>query len=142
MDDLGHALALGGDEIRMLGGGQPAHIPVMDARWRQRLSEIVANEGELEHMLGNYEPPAGNLSFRAAVAGLFREKFGWQVGVENIGVTMGGQTAFFFLFNALAGRFMPIVRKKSCCLSYLNTSAMPISRSALRSLQVSSQALS
>jgi valine--pyruvate aminotransferase len=81
MDDLGHALASGGDEIRMLGGGQPAHIPVMDERWRQRLSEVVANEGELEHMLGNYEPPAGNLSFRTAVATLFRERFGWQLGV-------------------------------------------------------------
>jgi valine--pyruvate aminotransferase len=112
MDDLGHALASGGDEIRMLGGGQPAHIPAMDARWRQRLSEIVANEGELEHMLGNYEPPVGNLSFRAAVAELFRDKFGWPVGVENIGVTMGGQTAFFFLFNALAGRFHADRQKK------------------------------
>ena len=112
MDDLGHALASGGDEIRMLGGGQPARIPVMDQRWRQRMSELVAGQGELEHMLGNYEPPAGNLSFRKAVAGLFRERFGWPLEAENVGVTMGGQTAFFFLFNALAGRFHDERQKK------------------------------
>jgi valine--pyruvate aminotransferase len=105
MDDLGHALAAGGDQIRMLGGGQPAHIPVIDELWRQRMGEILATEGQLEHVLGNYEPPAGNLSFRRAVADLFREKFGWDLGTENVAITMGGQTAFFFLFNALAGRF-------------------------------------
>jgi len=105
MDDLGHALAAGGDRIRMLGGGQPSHIPEMDARWRQRMEEIAAEPGELEQMLGDYQPPAGNHAFREAVAGLFRDEFGWQIGPENVGVTVGGQTAFFFLFNALAGRF-------------------------------------
>jgi valine--pyruvate aminotransferase len=55
--------------------------------------------------LGNYEPPAGNPAFREAVAGLFRRQFGWDIGPENVAVTMGAQTAFFFLFNALAGRF-------------------------------------
>jgi valine--pyruvate aminotransferase len=112
MDDLGHALAAGGDKVRMLGGGQPAHIPEMDALWRKRLEEIRSESGQLEHMLGNYEPPAGNPPFREAVAGLFQREFGWKIGPENIGVTMGGQTAFFFLFNALAGLFRDGRRKK------------------------------
>ncbi len=105
MDDLGHALATGGDKVRMLGGGQPAHIPEIDALWRRRVMEIADSPGQLEKMLGDYEPPAGNLAFRKAVAGLFAQQFGWNVGPENIAVTIGGQTAFFFLFNALAGRF-------------------------------------
>lgn len=105
MDDLGHALAIGGEKVRMLGGGQPAHIPEMDELWHERLEEIRKQSGGLEHVLGNYEPPAGNPSFRNAVAGLFRREFGWQIGPENVAVTMGGQTAFFFLFNALAGHF-------------------------------------
>lgn len=105
MDDLGHALAVGGDSIRMLGGGQPAHIPEMDELWRNRIREITDNAGELEHLLGNYEPPAGNLEFRRVLARLFREEFGWDMGPENVCVTAGGQTAFFLLFNALAGQF-------------------------------------
>ncbi|MDG2222573.1 MAG: valine--pyruvate transaminase [Rubripirellula sp.] len=105
MDDLGHALAAGGDQIMMLGGGQPSHIPEMSALWRERLEQIVAGPGMLEQMLGHYEPPGGNPSFRAALASLFQREFGWPIGPENIAVTTGGQTAFFFLFNALAGRF-------------------------------------
>jgi valine--pyruvate aminotransferase len=37
MDDLGHALASGGPDLKMLGGGQPARIPAMNAVWRRRL---------------------------------------------------------------------------------------------------------
>ena len=105
MDDLGHALAIGGDRMRMLGGGQPAHIPEMDQLWRQRLDEIAGRAGELEHVLGNYEPPAGNQAFRTALASLFRQEFDWDIGAENVCVTAGGQSAFFLLFNALAGQF-------------------------------------
>ena len=112
MDDLGHALAAGGDHIHMLGGGQPAHIPKMDALWRQRIETIAATPGELEHMLGNYEPPAGSTHFRQAIARLFSQEFGWDLSAENIAITMGGQTAFFSLFNALAGRFSDGRQKK------------------------------
>ena len=112
MDDLGHALAAGGNHIHMLGGGQPAHIPEMDALWRQRIEAIAATPGELEHMLGNYEPPAGSTRFRQAIARLFRQEFGGDLSAENIAITMGGQTAFFSLFNALAGRFSDGRQKK------------------------------
>ena len=53
-------MVAGGDKVRMLGGGQPAHIGEINATWRRRLEEIMAGPGELEHMLGNYEGPAGN----------------------------------------------------------------------------------
>ena len=111
MDDLGEALA-GGENMRMLGGGQPAHVPEMDAVWRQRMEEIAAEEGGLEKMLGNYDAPAGGEAFRSALASLFKKELGWDVTYENFAVTMGGQTAFFFLFNALAGRFSDGRRKK------------------------------
>lgn len=111
MDDLGEALASGGD-MKMLGGGQPAHVPEMDAVWRERMAEIMAEPEALEKMLGNYDVPAGGEGFRKALAALFRKEFGWEVTHENFAVTMGGQTAFFFLFNALAGRFPDGRRKK------------------------------
>ncbi|MGB7347463.1 MAG: valine--pyruvate transaminase [Pirellulaceae bacterium] len=115
MDDLGEALAKGGDRICMLGGGQPSHIPEMDAIWRKRIAEIAANKGELEHVLGNYEPPAGNMGFRQAVANLFAEQFGWSTQAENVCVSAGGQTALFLLFNSLAGE-MPDGRQKKILL--------------------------
>ncbi|QDT02854.1 Valine--pyruvate aminotransferase [Rubripirellula lacrimiformis] len=112
MDDLGHAIAKGGDRVCMLGGGQPAHIPQVEEVWRRRIQEIADQPGALEHALGNYEPPAGNPGFREAIAGLFRRQFGWDISSENVAVTPGGQTAFFLLLNALAGRFADGRHKK------------------------------
>lgn len=102
MDDLGRALTLD-PGMRMLGGGNPAHIPEMDAVWRRRLEEILSDGDEAERMLGNYDPPRGNPRFLEALAGCLRRAFGWELTPENLAVTPGGQSAFFFLFNLLAG---------------------------------------
>ncbi len=103
MDDLGHALAGGGPDLKMLGGGQPARIPEINAVWRRRLLELLDEPGGIDRALTSYDPPRGNPRFLEAVAGLFRRTFGWDIGPDNIAVTPGGQTAFYFLFNLLAG---------------------------------------
>lgn len=102
MDDLGRALTERPD-LLMLGGGNPAAVPAMQARWRERMQELLADRASFDAMLGNYDPPQGNPAFLASLAGLLRREFGWPIGPENIAVTLGGQTAFFFLFNLLAG---------------------------------------
>jgi len=104
MDDLGHALASGGPALKMLGGGQPARIPGVNAVWRRRMEELLGEADGLDRALTSYDPPRGNPKFLEAVAGLFRRTFGWDVSEENVAVTAGGQTAFYFLFNLLAGR--------------------------------------
>lgn len=112
MEDLGNALASGGADLKMLGGGQPARIPEMNAVWRRRLDELMGETGGLERSLTTYDPPRGNPRFLRAIATLFRNTFGWDLGPENIAITPGGQTAFFFLFNLLAGRMPNGDRKK------------------------------
>ena len=112
MDDLGNALVSGGPDTRMLGGGQPAHIPEVNALWRRRLEEIMTAPGGVDKMLANYDPPRGNPLFVESIAELFRENFGWDISAKNIAITAGGQTAFFFLFNALAGEFKDGSTKK------------------------------
>jgi valine--pyruvate aminotransferase len=112
MDDLGHALASGGPDVKMLGGGQPARIPEMNAVWRRRLEELMEEPGGLDRALTSYDPPQGNPRFLEAIAGFFQRSFGWEIGPENIAITSGGQTAFFFLFNLLAGRMPDGGRKK------------------------------
>lgn len=104
MRDLGDALNEGGENLCMLGGGQPAHIDEVNAVWRQCLQEILQEEEQLEKMLGNYDPPQGNPRFLEALARLLREQFGWEVTAQNVAITSGGQSAFFYLFNLLAGR--------------------------------------
>lgn len=103
MDDLGHALANGGPDLKMLGGGQPAQIPEINEIWRSRLEEISASLSETRLLLTTYDPPQGNPAFIDAIASLLRTTFGWDISRDNIALTSGGQTAFFYLFNLLAG---------------------------------------
>ena len=104
MDDLGNALSGSGPAPLMLGGGNPAHIPEMEAVWNQRLHEILDDPATLRRTLAIYDPPRGNSAVLAALAELLRTELGWEVGPENIAVTPGGQTAFHFLFNLFGGK--------------------------------------
>ncbi|MEM0896954.1 MAG: valine--pyruvate transaminase [Verrucomicrobiota bacterium] len=101
MDDLGMAMTTRPD-MRMLGGGNPAAIPEMQAVWRERIGELTAS-GEIDRVLVNYDPPQGSPAFCRAIACALREEFGWDLTEKNVAITTGGQTAFFYLFNLLAG---------------------------------------
>jgi valine--pyruvate aminotransferase len=103
MDDLGHALAEGGEHVLMLGGGNPAHLPAVEAVWDRRMREIVADPVQLRRVLAVYDPPRGNAGFSKALAGMLRQEYGWDIGPENLAVTSGSQLAFFYLFNLFGG---------------------------------------
>jgi len=103
MDDLGKALSGSGPAPLMLGGGNPAHIPEMEAVWKKRMREILEDSATLRRTLAIYDPPRGNAAVISALADLLRSELGWPVGPENIAVTPGGQTAFHFLFNLFGG---------------------------------------
>ncbi|MCB1077939.1 MAG: valine--pyruvate transaminase [Verrucomicrobiae bacterium] len=105
MEDLGEAMTTGRGEILMMGGGNPGHIPEIQAIWRQRMRDLLADEAAFDSVLADYDQPAGSPRFREAVAGLLHREFGWPVTSRNIAVTNGGQTAFFFLMNRFGGDF-------------------------------------
>ncbi len=102
MADLGEALNSDQPMI-MLGGGNPAKIPQVQQVLRQRTYDILLDEARFDSIIGDYAPPAGNFAFRKAMADLLRREFGWKLGPENIALTNGSQTAFFYLFNLFGG---------------------------------------
>lgn len=104
MDDLGRGMTVD-PHLRMLGGGNPAAVPGLQKLVRERMRELLADGESFDRMLVNYDPPQGNPHFVRALAGLLRREFGWDLGPQNLAVTSGGQSAFFYLFNLLAGRF-------------------------------------
>jgi valine--pyruvate aminotransferase len=104
MEDLGEAMS-GSGNMLMLGGGNPAHIPVMEAFFQERMQRLVQDPAEFSHFIGNYDPPKGEPRFIEALAELFNREYGWGIGPENIVLTAGSQSAFFLLFNMLAGEF-------------------------------------
>ncbi|MEE4186028.1 MAG: valine--pyruvate transaminase [Gammaproteobacteria bacterium] len=103
MEDLGAALA-GDRDIAMLGGGNPAHIPEVEALFADELHRILADEREYRRMFANYPSPAGEERFRTALAELLNREYGWSLTAGNIALTSGSQTGFFTLFNLFAGR--------------------------------------
>ena len=112
MDDLGKAMAGGGSEMLMLGGGNPGHIPEVQRAIRENLHRVLKQPGEFEHALGNYDTPQGDGRFISALAELFNKQLGWEVTEKNIVLTNGSQTGFFMLFNLLAGRYPDGSRRK------------------------------
>jgi len=102
MDELGAALA-GRSDLRMLGGGNPARIPAVEAVWRRRMGELLAEGDAFERMLAHYDAPNGQPEFIEALARALRRRFGWKLTADHVAVTNGSQNAFFYLFNLLAG---------------------------------------
>jgi valine--pyruvate aminotransferase len=87
----------------MLGGGNPAQIPEMQAYFQELLGDMLA-EGKLAEALCNYDGPQGRDVLRHALAKMLNEEQGWELTADNIALTNGSQSAFFYLFNLFAGR--------------------------------------
>lgn len=104
MDDLGKPLPAGMPSYQ-LGGGNPAVIPEVAAMYRSEMQRILTNGTEFDDLIGRYDSPQGRTGFIDAVAAFLSQTYGWNVGPENIAVTNGSQSAFFYLFNLFSGTF-------------------------------------
>ncbi|MGC0843309.1 valine--pyruvate transaminase [Pantoea agglomerans] len=101
MEDMGAGLRTPG--TIMLGGGNPAQIPAMNDYFQQLLQQMH-EEGKLSEALCNYDGPRGKATLLASLAGLLSNQLGWPITAQNIALTNGSQSAFFYLFNLYAGR--------------------------------------
>ncbi|MFW6312464.1 MAG: valine--pyruvate transaminase, partial [Spirochaetota bacterium] len=102
MDDLGRALS-GTRKKYMLGGGNPALLPEVASIWRSEMSALLQDEQRFDRAIGRYDTPQGRPAFLTSVATMLNREFDWDLGEDNIAVTNGSQSAFFILFNLLAG---------------------------------------
>ena len=111
MKGLGEALTEN-KEMRMMGGGNPAAIPEIQNIWRNQIKSLLERPNRLDTVLGDYDGPSGNPEFLNKLADLLNQKYHWNLSAKNISITSGAQTAFFFLFNLLAGQFPDGSKKK------------------------------
>lgn len=102
MVDLGEAYNSNHPDLCMLGGGNPAFIPEAQSLFKQEMERLIENN-LFERMIGIYDGPHGEQSFREVLASYLNKTFGWSIGPKNISLTNGSQNSFFYLFNALAG---------------------------------------
>lgn len=101
MEDMGEGLRTPG--TIMLGGGNPAQIPAMDDYFNQLLLQLH-QDGKLNEALCNYDGPRGKALLLDTLAKMLRKELNWPVTAQNIALTNGSQSAFFYLFNLFAGR--------------------------------------
>ena len=111
MDDLGKPLPKNIPTFQ-LGGGNPASIPEIEKMYRDRMEYILNHGNDFENLIGRYDSPQGRMSFIEDVAEYLSNKFGWKIGTENVGITNGSQSAFFYLFNLFSGTFSKEGKKK------------------------------
>ena len=102
MEDLGSALNENPNMIFM-GGGNPARIPEMEAVIKTQYQKLCDDAEQLYSTTGIYQSPQGELEFRSNIAAMLKQQFGWQLTEANIAVSNGSQSAFYILFNLLAG---------------------------------------
>ncbi len=102
MEDLGDALRVNPDMLFM-GGGNPAQIPALTRHFKEALQAVVDDPRQTERMLGIYQAPQGDPEVLDALAGLLRREYGWPLTRANLALANGSQSAFFVLFNLLAG---------------------------------------
>lgn len=102
MDDLGTALNEN-PEMIFMGGGNPGQLPEVQALFNARLQAIMSDAKESHSLLGIYQSPQGDSEFRESLAALLNGEFGWPVSANNIAIANGSQSAFFVLYNMLAG---------------------------------------
>ena len=113
MTDLGDAASHApGRAVHMLGGGNPARIPAVEATYRRRLNEIAADHEQFGRFAAAYSAPAGDVKFRATVADALTRLYGWRLSERNVALTSGSQSAFFVLFNLLGGECADGTRKR------------------------------
>ena len=107
MDDLNEGVK-GGEELLMLGGGNPASIPRIEERLTELMQQLL-DQGKLVDTLANYDGPKGKDTFAIAISELFNDLYGWDLSAENVMLTNGSQNAFFYLFNLLGGNFSKLL---------------------------------
>lgn len=115
MDDLGKPLPKNIPSYQ-LGGGNPASIPEIEKMYRSQMEYILNHDNDFENLIGRYDAPQGRISFIENVAEYLSNKFGWKIGAENVGITNGSQSAFFYLFNLFSGTFKSQGKKKTIVL--------------------------
>lgn len=112
MKDMGEALSTGGDDLMMMGGGNPGFVPAFQEMMQHRLQVIAGDSNLCRRLMGVYCSPQGELDFIASLAKMLRNQHDWNISEKNICLTNGSQSGFFLLLNMFGGEFDGGVHKK------------------------------
>ena len=112
MDDLGNTLSSANQQLYMLGGGNPSHIPEVQAVSDNQCNDCCNKVPVSKPCWVTTMAQPGNLIFRNTLAEFLGHHYGWNISAANIAITNGSQSSFFILFNLFSGTFADSNQKK------------------------------
>ena len=91
-------------QVYMLGGGNPAHIPEVEAFFQQALAQFTTSTDNYHKGFANYASPLGDEETREILADIFSQETGSRISKHQVIITASSQQSSFLLFNLLAGK--------------------------------------
>ncbi|MEO0436882.1 MAG: valine--pyruvate transaminase [Pseudomonadota bacterium] len=102
MEDLSAALA-DDPSLLFMGGGNPGRVEGAEQLFHSLMDRLLSKAERRHELLGLYQSPHGDRAFREEIASYLNKTLGWEVAAANVAFCNGSQSAFFILFNLLAG---------------------------------------
>jgi valine--pyruvate aminotransferase len=103
MKDIIETLRAGaGQEFINLSAGNPLILPEVEQLWRDCTAELLASS-EYGEVVCRYGSSQGYAPFIQAIASDFNQRYGLSLTEQNILITPGSQTLYFYAANAFGG---------------------------------------
>ncbi|AFZ02310.1 valine--pyruvate transaminase [Calothrix sp. PCC 6303] len=103
MKDIIETLRAGaGQEFINLSAGNPLILPEVEQLWRDCTAELLASS-EYGEVVCRYGSSQGYAPFIEAVVNDFNQRYGLSLTAQNVLITPGSQTLYFYAANAFGG---------------------------------------
>ena len=103
MKDIVATLRAGsGQEFINLSAGNPVILPEVEQLWRDCTADLLASP-EYGEVVCRYGPSQGYQPFIEAVRDDFNQRYGLNLTADNILITPGSQSIYFYAANAFGG---------------------------------------
>ncbi|MEE9334770.1 MAG: valine--pyruvate transaminase [Granulosicoccaceae bacterium] len=86
-----------------LGGGNPANLAAITARFQHLAQQSISDTKEFERAFTRYGAAQGDKKLISYLLEYLNKRYDWQLQPQNIALTNGSQNAFFMLFNMFGG---------------------------------------
>ncbi len=111
MADINETLAKsGGKHFYNLSAGNPVVLPEVRDLWKRYLKKLIDTR-EFDQVFCRYGGSIGYIPFIKAVCKLYKNHYGWNIGIKNVLVTPGSQKLYFYIINSFAGSSADGIKK-------------------------------
>ncbi len=103
MKDIIETLRSGGDASWIdLSAGNPVILPEVEQLWREQAQKII-DSPDFGPIIARYGSSQGYEPMIEAVVSFFSQRYSLSLGPENVLITPGSQSIYFFAANSFAG---------------------------------------